>query len=127
LDPGRRQFYAALIARLVAGAEWTFRLAKPAPGGGTLGQAFRSYHKHTGKKHPEDAWDYEVPRAAQYLLEWFWELNMGRAVSQAGYLGLSSVEIVAWATLRRISLRDWELDAIRQLDSKFLSVMAEKV
>lgn len=68
-----------------------------------------------------------MPRAAQYLLDWFWELNLGRGVSQAGYLGLSSVEIVAWATLRQVTLRDWELDAIRQLDSKFLSVMAEKI
>jgi hypothetical protein len=42
-----------------------------------------------------------VPAAAQYLLDWFWELNIGRGVSQAGYLGLSAVEIVGWATLHR--------------------------
>jgi hypothetical protein len=94
---------------------------------GTLGDAFRSYRRQAGKRHQDDNWDYEVPAAAQYLLDWFWELNMGRGISQAGYLGLSAVEIQAWASLRQIRLRDWELDALRQLDAKFLQVMAEKI
>lgn len=51
---------------------------------------------------------------------------MGRHVSQIGYLGLSSVEIAAWTSLRGIRLKGWELDALRQLDAKFLSVMTEE-
>jgi hypothetical protein len=59
-------------------------------------------------------------------MRWFWDLNMGRGVSQVGYLGLPATEIAAWANLRRIRLREWELDALRRLDATFLAVMAEK-
>jgi len=39
---------------------------------------------------------------------------------------ISSMEILAWATLARLVPEEWELDAIRQLDGVFLKVMGEK-
>ncbi len=93
---------------------------------GCLGDAFRSYRNTTGRRHEEDQWDYKVPAAGRYILEWFWELHNGRAISQASCLPLSSLEIQARSQLRRVTLHISELDAIRQLDAKFLAVMSEK-
>ena len=91
-----------------------------------LGEAFRKFRQHSGRKHEDDNWDYQVPPAARYLLEWFWELTAGRPAGPSGWLGLPATEIEAWAALRRIVMRPWELDAIRALDAKFLEVMGER-
>jgi hypothetical protein len=124
--PDGRKFFAGLTARLVAYAEWEFRLSKPLPDGSNLRDSFASYRRGTGKTHPDDYWPHREPKGGHYILEWFWDLNFGRNATTAGYLGISAAEIVAWCSLRRIRLRGWELDALRRLDAKFLQVMGEK-
>jgi hypothetical protein len=110
----------------VAFAEWEFRLSKPLPDGSNLRDSFKAYRNGTGKAHPDDFWPYKMPPAAKYILDWFWDLNLGRSASGGGYLGISASEILAWCALRRLRLRTWELDALRRLDAKFLHVMGEK-
>jgi hypothetical protein len=110
----------------VAYAEGEFRLSKALPDGSCLRDVFAAYRRDRGTRHPEDNWPWKAPRAGLYLVEWFWDLNLGRTASANGYLGISAAEIVAWCSLRRITLKTWELDALRRLDAKFLTVMSEK-
>jgi hypothetical protein len=65
-----------------------------------------------------------LPIEIQYLWEWFWEMNSGRPVSQAGFLPLPATEILAWQELRDVRLAHWELDAVRVLDTFFLKAHA---
>ena len=78
-----------------------------------------------GRKHEDDIEEWELPEAAAYLYQWFWELSSGRPVSQAGFLAIPSSEILAWCQLSGIRLRSWELDALRQLDAAFLREMGK--
>jgi hypothetical protein len=111
---------------LVEAAEWQFRLRKPLPEGGTLGDAIRTFERETGRKHRAAEEAPPIPQEMSYLLEWFWEINCGRPVSMGGYLPLPSTEMLAWATLKRVVLKRWEVDALRSMDAAFLTVIHEK-
>jgi hypothetical protein len=79
----------------------------------------------TRKRHPRDKDAVPLPPSLTYLWQYFWDLNAGRPVSQAGYLPLPAVEIYAWQQVNRIALTRWELNAVRQMDSAFIKVMAD--
>lgn len=116
------------VSRLVAWAETQFRRLKPLPDGGTLGDAFVSYRKETGKAHPEDRDYIEPPVTMLYLYSWFWEIGQGRPCGPEGTaLPIPPSELLAWATLGGHTLTEWELQSIRALDGAFLKVAAEKV
>ena len=125
LEP--RKFFADLTARLIAHAEWQFRLSQPLPEGGTLGDAFRQYRRTQGKPHPEDVGGEPLPPAAAHVLEWFWELAAARGASASGPQPLAPTEILAWCMLRRLRLRGWELRALRALDGRWLDVARNAV
>lgn len=112
----------------MAHAEWDFKLLRPVPEGGTLGDAFASYRRDNGgTPHEEDTGPIvEAPAAVRYLLEWFWECSAGRQVTQVGILGLPATEIAAWASLRRLALKEWEFRALRRLDAAFVGIMNER-
>ena len=120
-----RQFFVDLTARLVAHAAWQFKLAHPLPEGGTLGDAFRQYQRARGVRHPLDTGGEPLPSVAAYVLEWFWEIAAGRPIGPSGPLPVPSMEIAAWAALRGIQLRGWEVRALRLLDAKWLEVSRE--
>lgn len=98
------------------------------PDGGTLGDAFVSYRRETGKAHPEDRDYIEPPVTMLYLYSWFWEIGQGRPCGPEGTaLPIPPSELLAWATLGGHTLTEWELQSIRALDGAFLKVAAEKV
>lgn len=124
---GRREFFGQLTARLVAYAEWDFRLLKPQQSGITLREAFRRFRRDTGQKHPEDKGPLvPLPPGGRLILDWFWDLNRGRQAGMGGYLTLPATEIEAWGRLRGIQPRQWQLDLLYRLEAKFLEVMGEK-
>ena len=54
-------------------------------------------------------------------------MSAARQFTAAGtLLGLPCSEIVAWASLKGITLRPWEFTALRSLDAKLIEVMGEK-
>jgi hypothetical protein len=78
------------------------------------------------KPHPEDIQPCALPSTVAYLWTYFWDLNAGRPICQAGYLPIPAVEIRAWEELNEQKLRPFELAAIRRLDALFLKIAAEK-
>lgn len=97
------------------------------PEGGTLGDAFQSYRRQTGKQHPEDKSHVTAPTELLYLWSWYWELAQGRPIGPEGVqLPVPSSEIAAWAGLAGVRLADWELMAVRALDAAYLRVSTEK-
>ena len=101
-------------------------MLKPGPDGTTLREAFASFERARGKKHPEDVSPDPLPREVAYVMEWFWELHSCRPVGPAGFLPVPASEILAWAQLHRTQPRPWELHVLRALDSAFLKIMGEK-
>ena len=78
------------------------------------------------KRHPQDIETDPPHPAIRYLWVWFHELTRGRPIAGTGhYLPIPSAEILAWQTLAKVELQDWELTVIRRLDSAFLKIMAE--
>ena len=100
---------------------------KRLPEGGTLGDAFKTWRKQTGKPHPEDKPYVTAPEALLYLWGWFWEIAQGRPLGPEGVpLPIPNVEIRAWSELAGVRLVAWELAALRALDGTYLKVAAEK-
>lgn len=127
LDAAGRQLPPKRVRRLVWWAEQEFRKLKVLPEGGTLGDAFRSFRRQTGKPHPEDREHVTPPEELLYLWDWFWELAQGRPIGPEGVqLPVPSTEIRAWAELGEVRLASWELIALRALDGTYLRTAAEK-
>jgi hypothetical protein len=57
-----------------------------------------------------------VPAAGDHVWRWFIELDASRAHNGFVPLRLTFTEIAAFADLRGLTIRDWELDAIREMD-----------
>jgi hypothetical protein len=103
-----------------------FRLDAPLKDGkSTLRRKYESVARQSGVVPPELRDCPEPPRDLQYLFDWFSELSATRS-SGFGLSALSYVDIDAWARLTRRVLRPWEVRALRDLDTIFLSVRAEK-
>lgn len=66
------------------------------------------------------------PPGGLYLLNWFLEISPGRAQSGFGPLPLSSLEIWAWCQLRGVSLTQWEVGILRDLDHLWIGVMTKR-
>ncbi len=113
--------------RLAWWAERQFRLNRPQKEGGTLREQFAAYRRMAKRRHPEDRGEEPPPQAVAYLFVWYQEIARGRPVSAMGhYMPIPSSEILAWCSLSGTRLEQWELDAIRRIDSAFLQVMGEK-
>ena len=107
-------------------AEPQFRRQKPLKEGGTLGDAFQSYQRQVGRRHPADVERRVRCDSALYLLGWFWELHNSRRIVQGAMLPIAHTEIAAWASLMRVRLEHWEVEALIALDMCFLRVMGEE-
>ena len=125
VHPGGWKFFASLTARLLEWAEHDFRLSRPKADGPTLRDAYASFKRQSGFPHPKDKGDVECPDEAVYLLNWFWEMSMGRTVTEKGCNPLSPRDITDWCGMRNIRLRQWEVTAIIGLEMKFRKVMGE--
>ncbi len=64
------------------------------------------------------------PQELLYLWRWFLDMHMSRARTEFSTSAISNAEIKAFAELRGIQLRAFELDAIRALDLAFLKSQA---
>lgn len=90
--------------------------------GATRHQTLSRFAQSTGKRHP-DLDPPEVPAAATYLWRWFMELNAGR---QHGDTPLTWGDFDAWARLTARRLTAWEVDALRRMDTAWLTAAAEE-
>jgi hypothetical protein len=88
---------------------------------------FAAYRRMAKRRHPEDREGVEIPAPLRYLWTYFWDLNCGRPITQAGYGPIPAVEFRAWEELNEVKLRSWELGALKKIDALFLKVMIEKV
>lgn len=61
------------------------------------------------------------PEQLEYLLEYFYALSLSRQSGMSVNPILYS-EILAWSRLTKCTLKQWELDVIKQLDITWLSV-----
>lgn len=78
------------------------------------------------RPHPDTPTSCPLPESLRYLWHYFWDLSAGRPVWQFGYRPLPASEIHAWEQINDIKLERWELGALRQLDTLFLKIFAEK-
>jgi hypothetical protein len=67
-----------------------------------------------------------MPAEVGYLWGWFLELDGARGSNGFGLNPLSYSEIQAWATLMRVTLAPWEVEAIKRIDSVRIRVSNEK-
>jgi hypothetical protein len=108
-------------------AEHEFRLQRRQPEGGTLRDAFKAYRRMKHRPHPDEREPVRKPEAVFYLYRWFQEIARGRPVGGMGvFMPIPPSEILAWATLRRITLQGWEMEAVMALDGAFLASVAEE-
>jgi hypothetical protein len=68
----------------------------------------------------------EKPGAVEYIWEWFRELSPGRMITEFGPGNLTYTEIKAWADLKRIPIKPWEVDAIKWIDSVYLNIAYDR-
>ncbi len=119
----RRQFFGALTAKVVAYVRYQCTLLVPQPHGGTVADAFAAYERAAGRPHPERPKAEPYPEGAEHLLAWFHDLQAGRPVSPAGVLPLPHAELAAYFTLIGVQPREWELTALRAMDSAYLEIL----
>jgi hypothetical protein len=122
----RWKFFGDLTARLLWYAEREFTLRKPLRNGGTIGDAFALYEKKTRRRHPEDKPACGLPIEIEYLWAWYWEIAEGRPQNGNGLLPIPAMEIKAWADLAGVTLKPWEMRALRALDRLLIDTMSKK-
>jgi hypothetical protein len=122
----RSKFFARYARRLIFWAEHEFRLRKPLPEGGTLRDAFASYRKQTGKRHPEERASISFPDGLEYLWRWYQELEGSRPFANGAMLPIPASEYMAWQQIAGVRLRPWEVNVLRALDAGCLKVALEK-
>lgn len=60
-----------------------------------------------------------------HVWDMFLSLHSGRSYSMGGPNPLSWSDIKAWNELTNVSLKDWEVHAIKALDSVWLRIVSE--
>lgn len=91
----------------------TVRYDVPRDYGGKGLETRREFNLRFAQPDPERA---EVPHAAEYLWEWFWQL-----VSQRTEMNpIGFVSIKAWSELLGKDVSPWEVDAIIKMDDQAL-------
>jgi hypothetical protein len=88
--------------------------------------ALKAYRKSKGKPHPIEAKALPMPRGCADIMRHFNVISRGRPLSAGGWMPIPISEIEAWARLRQITFKPWQLDALLRLDHVWLSVMAAK-
>lgn len=68
----------------------------------------------------------EVPYCLQHTWGWFWELHQARGAGFNGPLPLSFTEIQAWVNVKDVKIRSFEVEVIKEMDTKFMEYVAKK-
>lgn len=105
-----------------------FRLNTSQEDGATLMQHMEAVAQQTGEIPQElaEARSVECPEQAVAVWGWFLDLHRSRG-SGFGPEALSHREIAAWAALAEVQLEQWELRALRALDSAWMDQAAKQV
>lgn len=91
----------------------------PKKDGSTLRDHYKHVERHTGKQMFDEP---IPPQESAHIWEWFWELNPSRSSGAMGDPGaLTFSEIDAWARLTLATPEHWEVMAIKQMDTAFLT------
>jgi hypothetical protein len=101
-----------------------FELSKRQDDGCTLRDHLRAAERSL--RRPIERLHLECPQIARYLWDWFLEISNGRTGSGSGPNPIAYSEIESWSRLFGVSLRPFELTAIKHLDMTYLSVMSMK-
>lgn len=86
----------------------------PKKDGSTLRQNLAKAEEATGQaliEHPE------LPIGGAMLWEWFWELDCARAYTGSGPAPITYTDIAAWAQLTKAEPEEWEVRALKMMDS----------
>ena len=70
--------------------------------------------------------DTPPPEDGEYIWAWFWELDRTRPTAMVGTEPIYYREIQAWASLSRITLSPWEVDALVRMDHVYRSEWARR-
>lgn len=92
--------------------------------GNTKYDLLTRFSQKTGKTHPDLVFP-EIDEMAMYLWEWFQELNSQRTSNGFGQNPVTFLDIQAWATLTKRFPLSWEVQALRTMDSMWLSEIAK--
>jgi hypothetical protein len=68
----------------------------------------------------EELRPYPLPKRFEYLVDWFWDLDMLRESTFSGLSRVKLLEIEAWERRNGIELTLWELDSIRAMETERL-------
>ncbi len=123
---------------MITSAEENFRLDIPGKGGGSTRERLKRREEERqrrielglareGDDVPSDD-DLDVPlppRALQYLIEWFYDLNIDRQSNGFGPASITSGMILDWARGKGLSIRPQEFDALRRLNGAWLKIYSE--
>jgi hypothetical protein len=119
-----RRFFRLAQDSLTAHAEHEFRLAKTDKAGITLRAHLLQVQKMIGRP-PEGLIGPPMPTRVVHIWEMFLSLHSGRSYNVGGPSPLSWSDMKAWADLTNADLKDWEVHAIKALDSVWLRIVSE--
>lgn len=100
------------------------RLNRPRKDGTTLKGHYEQAWKTSGKR-PAGLTDTSPPPDLDYLWEWFWELDHSRDRSMS-ISPITYAELHYWQRIKGVTLKPWELDAIRMMDTAYCSEANKK-
>lgn len=107
-------------------ARHQFELSQPQDDGRPLIDHLRFVEKKTGKVHDLIANGPAMPRGCSQLWSDFLELHGSRGSTGFGAARITFADLKAWQDVRGVRLDAWEIDAIRKVDSMWLSDFAPK-
>ena len=90
----------------------------------TLRDHYLSAWEQTGEEPEELRKAPPMPEGVSYLWEYFGKLHRRRGSGVNGPEPLDHSKVLAWASLMRVSLDPWEVDAILGVDDEYLAASA---
>ncbi|HEY4712822.1 MAG TPA: hypothetical protein VIH30_01050 [Aquirhabdus sp.] len=67
----------------------------------------------------------DIPESAAHVWHYFIQMNKKRGSNGFGANPLTFTEIRSWCELKKITLEQWELDAIDAIDEAYISESAK--
>lgn len=105
-------------------ARHTFRLSLTNKDGKTGREVLEALAEKWGRP-PAELIGPPLPCAAEHVWSWFCDLSCGRTAGMA-LNPITWEALSAWAAFRGVTLQQWEIDALRALDSAFLESRAQQ-
>lgn len=121
----RCKFFQSLIESLLAFARAELELSEIQGDGQSARTHLESVWRQT-RVMPEGLNTPQCPIEVAYLWAWFIGLSQKRTSNGFGPNPISDAEIIAWSSLRRITLTPFDIDAINALDDVFMTYQAKQ-